>query len=74
MVKLNEYDVEILKELASHCQIPIGAKSKVSARLEINARNWAKSNVPLSPVLLFKIFAHSFCFARGAEIGHDFPF
>ena len=32
MVKLNEYDVEILKQLASHCQIPIGAKSKVSAR------------------------------------------
>ena len=31
MVKLKEYDVEILKELASHCQIPIGAKLKVSA-------------------------------------------
>ena len=31
MAKLNEYDVEILKEFASHCQIPVSAKSRVSA-------------------------------------------
>ena len=30
-MKLKECDVEILKELASHCQIPMGAKLKVSA-------------------------------------------
>ena len=41
-----------------------GEEATIHARLEINARNWAKSNVPLLPVLLFKICARSFCFLR----------
>ena len=44
-------------------------------RLEINARNWAKSNVPLLPVLLFKICARSFCFFRARSRNRSgFPF
>ena len=44
-------------------------------RLESNARNWAKSNVPLLPVVLFKICARSFCFFRARSRNRSgFPF
>ena len=63
------------EKFQSKTHLPLFSQRVMDSCLEINAGNWAKSNVRLSQVLLLKIFCGHFTFPAKTKGQSDFaPF